>query len=266
MQLFIGFILASTSSYIAFRAHSLSKDGAIAAMFMGTLVFGFGGWQWAVLMLGFFVSSSALTHIFKNRKKDLDEKYSKGGQRDAGQVFSNGGIASVFVLVHALQPQSAWVWPVYAAALAATNADTWATELGVLDKHQPRLITNLAKRVERGTSGGVSLTGTGAAILGSAFIGCLSAMLAPGNGESRFLLVTACGLLGSLFDSLLGATAQAIYYCPTDQQETEKHPLHSCGTQTVQIRGWKWLNNDLVNAACSASAVCAAMLLILIFH
>lgn len=266
MQLFIGFILAIVSSYIAYRAHSLSKDGAIAAMVIGTLVFGLGGWQWAALMLGFFVSSSVLTHIFRNRKRDLDEKYSKGGQRDAGQVFSNGGLASVFVLIHSFQPQFTWVWPVFAAALAATNADTWATELGVLDPHQPRLITNLAKRVDRGTSGGVSFYGTGAALLGSAFIGWLSAVLAPGNGESRFLLVTACGLLGSLFDSLLGATAQAIYYCPTDKKETEKHPLHTCGTETVQIRGWRWLNNDLVNAACSASAVCAAMLLILIVH
>jgi uncharacterized protein (TIGR00297 family) len=254
MQLSIGLLLAVTSSYIAYRAQSLSKDGAFAAAFIGTIIFGLGGWQWAVLLLAFFVSSSLLTRAFKNRKKDLDEKYSKGGQRDAGQVFSNGGIAAAFVLLHVFFPQMTWIWLGFAAVLAAANADTWSTELGVLDPNLPCLITNLLKRVERGTSGGVSLYGTSAALLGAGFIGALAAILFPGNRGSVFLLVTVSGLLGSLFDSLLGATVQAIYFCPTDKKETEKHPLHTCGTPTVQIRGWKWLNNDLVNVGCSCSA------------
>jgi uncharacterized protein (TIGR00297 family) len=259
MQLFIGFILAVISSYLAFRARSLNKDGAIAAVIIGTITFGLGGWQWAVLMLAFFISSSLLTRIFKNRKKELDEKYSKGGQRDAGQVFSNGGIPAALVLLHVLLPQSNWVWLGFAAALAAANADTWATELGVLDPNQPRLLTNLTKRVERGTSGGVSFYGTGAALMGAAFIGFLALLVNPGL-FSEFLMVTCSGLLGSLFDSLLGATVQAIYFCPTDQKETEKHPFHTCGTPTVQIRGWKWLNNDLVNVGCGAFGVLTALL------
>ena len=266
MQLFIGFLLAVVGSYLAYRARSLSKDGALAATFIGTVIFGLGGWQWAVLLLAFFVSSSVLTRIFKNRKKDLDEKYSKGGRRDAGQVFSNGGMAAAFVLVHAFFPQMIWAWSGFAAALAAANADTWATELGVLDPDLPRLITSLRKRVERGTSGGVSLYGTSAALLGAGFIGALSIIFIPDNRAFGFLWVTFSGLLGSLFDSLLGATVQAIYFCPYDRKETEKHPLHSCGTPTIQIRGWKWLNNDLVNVACCASGALAGILLTLIYH
>ena len=45
------------------------------------------------------------------------------------------------------------------------------------------------------------------------------------------MLVTLAGWLGALFDSLLGATVQSIYYCPTCQKETERYPLHSCGTR-----------------------------------
>ncbi len=266
MQLFIGLLLAVASSYIAYRAKSLSRDGAFAAALMGTIIFGLGGWQWAVLLLAFFVSSSALTRIFKNRKKDPEEKYSKGGQRDAGQVLANGGLAALIVLLHAFYPQSFWAWPAFAGVLAAVNADTWATELGVLNPNPPRLLTDLQKSVERGTSGGVSLYGTIAALLGAALIGYLAAVLITTDRIAIFLLVTLAGLLGSLFDSLLGATVQAIYFCPTDKKETEKHPLHTCGTPTIQIRGWKWLNNDLVNVGCGAFGLLAAMLLTILAH
>jgi uncharacterized protein (TIGR00297 family) len=196
----------------------------------------------------------------------LDEKFSKGGQRDAGQVLGNGGIATAFVLLHAIFPASSWTWIGFAAALAAVNADTWATELGVLNPTMPCMITDLRKRVEKGTSGGVSLLGTGAALCGSAVIALLAAWLFsfPSLFLPVFAIVTFAGLAGSLIDSFLGATVQAMYYCPKDKKETEKHPLHTCGTQTVHIRGWEWLDNDWVNFACGGSAVIFAGFLNLI--
>jgi uncharacterized membrane protein len=62
-----------------------------------------------------------------------------------------------------------------------------------------------------------------------------------------------------LFDSLLGATIQAIYYCPLCHKETERHPLHTCGTSTSQRRGWYWLNNDLVNFLASVVGAGSAL-------
>jgi uncharacterized protein (TIGR00297 family) len=263
MQPLIGFILAIIIAYLAYRAHSLSQGGAIAATIVGTVVFGFGGLEWAILLLIFFITSSALSRLFKKRKQGLDEKFSKGHERDAGQVFGNGGLATAFVLVHALYPASTIGWVGFAAALAAVNADTWATELGVLNPTPPRMITDLKKRVEKGTSGGVSLFGTLASLLGAAIIALPAAWFA--DNWSLLPLISLAGLAGSLFDSLLGATAQAMYYCPTDQKETEKHPLHTCGTETTHIRGWKWLDNDWVNFACSAAGAVVALAGLFIF-
>ncbi|NJC98803.1 MAG: DUF92 domain-containing protein [Anaerolineae bacterium] len=260
MQLLFGIILAILDAILAYRAHSLNKSGALAATIVGTVVFGLGGWQWAVLLLTFFITSSGLSRLFKNRKQGLDEKYAKGHARDAGQVFGNGGLATAFVLVHALYPESSLGWVGFAASLAAVNADTWATELGVLTPTPPRMITDLRKRVEKGTSGGVSLFGTFASLLGAAVI-ALPAAWFTGNWL-LFPLVTFAGLAGSLFDSLLGATVQAMYYCPTDKKETEKHPLHTCGAETVHIRGWQWLDNDRVNFACAAIGVVVAVMFI----
>ena len=259
MQLLLGFFLAILIAYLAYRAHSLNKSGAIAATVTGTIIFGIGGWQWAILLLTFFITSSALSRAFKKRKQGLDEKFSKGHERDAGQVFGNGGIATAFAALHFFFPNELWPWLGFAAALAAVNADTWATELGVLNPNPPRMITNLRKVVEKGTSGGISLTGTLASLAGSALIAFLASLLT--DDWSIFLLITISGLAGSLFDSLLGGTVQAMYYCPTDKKETEKHPLHTCGTQTVHIRGWKWLDNDWVNFSCGAFGVITSLLL-----
>ncbi len=260
MQLITGFILAVIIAYLAYCAHSLNRGGAFAATVVGTLVFGLGGPQWAVLLLAFFITSSALGRLFKDRKRGLNEKYSKGDERDAGQVFGNGGLATAFVLIHALYPESTVGWVGFAAALAAVNADTWATELGVLNPHPPRLITKLNQVVEKGTSGGISITGTLASLAGSALIGILATSYAPQPVSwTLAFVITVAGLSGSLFDSLLGATVQAMYFCPTDQKETEKHPLHTCGTETVHIRGWQWLNNDWVNFACGAFGVALAL-------
>jgi hypothetical protein len=53
-----------------------------------------------------------------------------------------------------------------------------------------------------------------------------------------------------------------MYYCPADNKETEKYPLHTCGTPTVHTRGWKWLDNDWVNFACGAFGVVTAFFFI----
>ena len=261
MQLLLGFLLALIIAFLAYKARSLNKSGAVAAAVTGTIIFGIGGLAWAILLLTFFITSSLLSRAFKKRKASLNEKFSKGHERDAGQVFGNGGVATFFAAPNLFYPNEPWVWVAFAASLAAVNADTWATELGVLNPKPPRMITNLTKQVEKGTSGGISLIGTLASLTGSALIGILAASL---NGTpdpvSVFLIVTLAGLAGSLFDSLLGGTVQAMYFCPTDQKETEKHPLHTCGTETVHIRGWKWLDNDLVNFSCGAFGVVVALI------
>ncbi len=265
MQILIGFLLAIVVAVLAWRLGSLSVSGALAAVVTGGLIFGLGGFPWALLLMTFFISSSGLTRAFRKRKIGLEEKYSKGGKRDWGQVLANGGLGALLVIGYYIPPHHDWLWLAFAGAMAAVNADTWSTELGVLSPVMPRLITS-GKQVESGTSGGITLVGTMAAWGGALLIGLAAAFFpASLNWAARLGIIVVGGLIGSLFDSVLGATIQAIYWCPSCKKETERHPVHTCGSPTNQIRGWRWVNNDLVNFSCSVmGAIVSAGLWVLI--
>lgn len=251
MQIFLGFLLATIIAILAWRIGALSRSGALAAVLSGGLIFGLGGLPWAVLLMTFFISSSALSRASKARKTILAEKFAKGSQRDWGQVMANGGLGALLAVGYYVSHQPEWLWLAFAGAMAAVNADTWSTELGVLSPIPPRLITS-GKIVERGTSGGITLAGTLSAVGGAALVGVFAILFSPRSELLLILgIISLAGLLGALFDSILGATLQAIYWCPTCNKETERHPLHTCGSQTSQIRGWSWFNNDVVNFACS---------------
>ncbi len=262
-QIFLGIILSIIISLAAWRVHSLNRSGAFAAFILGCLIFGLGGLAWATLLLTFFISSSAFSRLFVARKKNLYEKFSKGSQRDWGQVLANGGLGAVLIILHLLSPRETWHWVAYVGAMAAVNADTWATELGVFSPSSPRLITN-GEIVERGASGGVTLTGYLAALGGSLLVAIVA--LPFSKDQSSILILSAGimgGIIGSSVDSLLGATVQAIYFCPTCHKETERYPLHTCGSQTTLHRGMAWMNNDWVNFFC---AVAGALSAFLIYH
>lgn len=258
IQLLIGFIFGTLIGVIAWRARALSSSGAIAATITGGLIFGLGGLPWAALLLTFFISSSALSRLFAQRKADLSEKFSKGSQRDWSQVLANGGLGAFFAVVFSLSPGAIWPFVAFTGAMAAVNADTWATELGVFSPTSPKLITS-GSSVERGTSGGITSWGYAAALAGALLVGGFAAYFSSNTDILAILIIAGlAGLAGSSVDSLLGATIQAIYYCPECQKETEKHPLHTCGTETKQYRGWRWLNNDWVNFAGSLTGALTA--------
>jgi uncharacterized protein (TIGR00297 family) len=278
LKLLLGLIAGVGIAALAYRARALDRSGAVAAGLLGTVVFGLGGVAWALVLLTFFITASGLSAAFKGRKSDLADDFAKGSRRDAGQVAANGGVSGLLALIYfviaTLNPQHPALpalWMGFAASLAAANADTWATELGVLNRRRP-LSLRTFQPVPPGTSGAVSLPGTLAGLLGAALVAGVTVLTGlagwtPTGGlglGSQFALVSLAGLTGALVDSVLGAWVQAMYHCPACDKDTERHPRHSCGAQTVLVRGISWLGNDWVNAACTLSAALLAVALTLI--
>lgn len=246
---------------VAYKARALSLSGSAVAWAIGCLTFALGLWPAALTMIGFFASASGLSRLHNPRKKAAQQEFAKGARRDGWQVIANGGVATLGVLLTAFngtRPLLSFAGALlFLGALAAATADTWATELGTLAA-TPRHILTL-RRVAPGTSGGISLAGLGASVAGALWIACVFAAAAfllpipdswsPVTRMTLPSLLGTCvvaGLGGSLIDSLLGATVQRMYFCPTCRKETE-HPRHYCGVTALPTRGWAWVSNDVVN-------------------
>ena len=271
-QLVTGFLLACIIALIALKLQSLSKSGALAAILLGTIIFGLGGLPWTVVLLGFFVSASLLSKLVNKPNGSLIEKYAKGSQRDAAQVLANGGVGGLLVLIHTYYPNAYWAYPAFIGSMAAVNADTWATELGALSRKLPRLITT-GQQVERGTSGGITFFGSLAAFIGALFIAILGVAFWKENPVPLIsvssliiiFMISLVGMAGSMIDSLLGSVVQGIFFCSLCNKETERHPTHLCGNPTTLTRGVKWFNNDLVNLISSLSGALIITLLNIIY-
>ncbi|KAL1952944.1 hypothetical protein VTO42DRAFT_3928 [Malbranchea cinnamomea] len=203
----------------------------------------------------FFLAGTAVTKVKHDVKATLTVSAVGGtgssangtggeGPRTHVQVLANSGVASILVALH--------LWRMYkgrsgtedgacfpyrgeegllmvgiVANYAAVAADTFSSELGILSKSAPRLITSLSlRKVPRGTNGGVTFVGLGAGALGAFLIALTSLVLLPfcssesasvSHGEAWtwerkaywLLGVTIWGTLGSLLDSVLGGLLQA---------------------------------------------------------
>ena len=272
-----GFLLAALAGLAGWKIKALTRGGALGATIIGGLVFGYGGLTWAALLIAFFLSSSLLSHVGRSRKLGADVS-GKEGPRDLTQTLANGGVALLMALAVGFWGHESPWYPyftlAYFGSLAAATADTWATELGMLSRRPPRLITT-GKIIQPGVSGGVSLLGLAASLAGGLFIGLTAfitiqaaSWLTTGQWflSDWFLLIILplAGFLASLFDSFLGATVQRLYYCERCATVTEQ-PIHHCGQPARLIQGVAWMNNDLVNFLATCMGAIAAILFSLPF-
>jgi len=254
------------SSLIAIRAlkhKSLDRSGALAGFLVMAIHF-CAGFRFGILLIVFFFSSSKLTKYGEERKRKLDEDFKEGGQRNWLQVLANSAIATILLAVLALYQDQNWCLDTKQSTLitgliggiighyACCNGDTWSSELGILSDEEPRLITTF-KIVRKGTNGAVTVKGLLAAAAAGFFIGLayvivglVSAECSSDFSATQLLVIplaTASGLLGSLIDSLLGATVQYSGYCSVRKKVVSKK------SPTVKkISGVDILDNNAVNA------------------
>ncbi|KAG6037769.1 hypothetical protein E4U41_004750 [Claviceps citrina] len=236
--------------------NSLTPAGLFAAT-LTAIAHAYHPWNLPfALLCVFFLAGTRVTHVKEKVKATLTvhSKGSSGGEgpRTHVQVFANSLMASILTVAHGYQlrrrvaayadpgaPNPAndtsicysWGGDLLVVGIianyAAVAADTFSSELGILSRSEPRLITSLTlRKVPRGTNGGVTLLGLAAGLFGSmvivaasmVFLPMCSAETAPTPGggaawtpaQRRLFMagMVVWGALGSLLDSVLGALLQ----------------------------------------------------------
>lgn len=260
----IGVLISLLIAAGAYRKKSLDASGAIAGFIVMSIHLAVD-FRFGAMILAFFFTSSKLTKVGEDKKRRVDADFKEGGQRNWVQVLSNSGIATIFVI--AIWIVSGWEAKclnseesILVTALiggvighyACCNGDTWSSELGILSEDQPRLITTF-KPVRKGTNGGVTKDGLLAAaaaggVIGLSFLvfGFLTAKCTYDSILKQQVVIPLAaisGLLGSMIDSLLGATLQFSGFCSVRNKVVGK-PGHT----VKRISGLNFLDNNGVNA------------------
>lgn len=182
----------------------VSRSGAIAGAAVSFVLYLCAGPGAFVTLVCVFVLATIATRFGYARKRARGTGEKSGG-RTASQVLANLGVAGLAALFFAL-----WHGPVVlvalSAALAEAAADTVSSECGQAMRDHAWLITTW-RTVPAGTDGGISVAGTLAGAVAAFVVAviCVSVGLISRNAA---LLVWVSGVLGMLFDSVLGASLE----------------------------------------------------------
>ncbi|CAG8752129.1 17901_t:CDS:2, partial [Cetraspora pellucida] len=255
MHILISIALSLVLALHGLRKKSLTKSGALCALLVGIITLSNNCYTFTVVLFVFYFTGSGLTKYKAERKKQLEEDYQDGGQRTAMQVVCNAFTGTIICIIHQhyyggqlkclLDDRgSRLLFWMYIGHYSTCNGDTWASELGILNKGWPFLITTF-KKVPPGTNGGVSPLGLFASVLGGLIIG-ISAMISIyfADGCNRLYIqlipvASIAGLIGSIIDSILGATVQVSMY-----SEKYRKVTYSMTEETKLVSGYDLLDNN----------------------
>ncbi|KXN74367.1 hypothetical protein CONCODRAFT_76888 [Conidiobolus coronatus NRRL 28638] len=273
MHLIPACIITGALSYYGYKKKSLNFSGALSAIPIGLSIclnqYAFVTFT----LLVFFLTSSKLTKFKSEIKKSIELDHKVGGQRNWIQGFCNGFTPAVFSILairsysteasadicNFNNPTTAFYLFGIIGHFACCNGDTWASELGVLSPDWPYLVTTF-QQVPPGTNGGLSTIGTLASALGGQLIGLTATLILKFQYPScrfRWSLMGVGllgGFLGSLIDSLLGATLQETWVNKHNQVIPEYNPkVHN---DAKHITGVNVLDNNMINLISSFVTAC----------
>ena len=159
----------------------LDNSGLFAATLTGLTVSLMGHWTWLISLFTFLIIGSLATKWKLDEKKLLSLEEANEGLRSWKNVLANGGAVSIVAIYNFLFPGQEWIYFAAIASISVALSDTLASEIGSLDT-RTRSITTL-QSVPAGTNGGMSPTGTVAALFGAILISIVGVIFSPDDSK-----------------------------------------------------------------------------------
>jgi len=275
----VSLVLSALLTYAALRARVITRDALVPSALVGFMIL-IGGPSAIIPFATFLGSSSFVTRVGKERKEELGTAEDIRG-RNWKQVLAVGLVPGTLALLagtaYLTNDTSLYQLLLTASVvgMAYSNADTWASELGVLSKSKPRLLIKPWVKVDPGVSGGVTLMGEVSSLLGSSIIALiylgaqyLTSFIYHVNLVNLWfvVIVLLLGYLGEVMDSALGAVLQPKYKCPKCGVMTDRR-IHVCGERAIRVMGSYDLENEDVNLLVSVIITMIALItMLLIFN
>ncbi|GAA5974623.1 hypothetical protein JCM11641_007028 [Rhodosporidiobolus odoratus] len=282
-----------------YKSGSLSSAGAVAAATAGYAALANPLGVFGVCLLSFYLAGSRATKVkaavkatyaeqehgptpTSNAAASAPSKPPKvGGNRTPAQVACNallGVVCAVawrvlyetrweeqrWCVVDSRAGEEEWSRPLILAAVAFWGAccgDTFASELGILSRSPPFLLSTFS-RSPRGTNGAMSAWGTLVSLLGGVYVGVLAVGTLALQGQARqcggygwavevLAVGGAAGFGGSLLDSLLGLLFQPTYFSLSRKLVVHHPPSGKKDDDTIVLPGTALfgalLSNNAVN-------------------
>ncbi|QIA06482.1 DUF92 domain-containing protein [Draconibacterium halophilum] len=200
--LFVSVVLTviGAGAYLLYKWKLLTRYGSLAAGLLGFYLSLVAGWNWLLPVLFFFASSVIFTKVNPTDRK----KKSQLGGRNAWQVVANILWALLSSMLFFITKNELFIF-FFIASVAAVTADTWASEAGPLLNKRSFSVADW-KMHKAGTTGGISLGGTAAALAGAFLISALSYnWFFDAWNQTEIALLTLSAFLACFADTFLGA-------------------------------------------------------------
>jgi uncharacterized protein (TIGR00297 family) len=196
-------VTLAPACFLLFKFNILTRRGSFVAFLLGFYFAGIKGWPWLMPVLLFFLSSAAFTKLQHAIKGGAKESTA----RNAWQVIAN--------IIWALTSSALFLFTrneifilFFIAFVAAVTADTWASEIGPLLNKRCFSLSKM-RMVPAGTNGGISFSGSMAALTGATFISSLSYYVLFGFWHWDVIaIISVSAFIACFADSLLGTFAE----------------------------------------------------------
>ena len=227
---------------IAFFTGLISYYGTLLASLIGFLFYFYGGIGGILFVVGCYAVMVSASLVGKMLKNDLSSVVKKTRGKDFTEIFVNGAGALLSLVLYACTGLYAF----YVMALISLSAgfvDSLASDIGTLSKGRPYDIFH-GREVTRGMSGGITLLGTLASLIGAVAFAVVITLIC-GLPPYAAALIAAVSYAGCITDTVLGSLVQAKYRCDICGADTERE--EHCGSPTRLVGGLAFINNDTVN-------------------